>query len=405
MLVVITIMIAAIVSFNRSHDSQVIPSKLVVNDSKVMIQLGTVGEKEGGLASAIQIESANVSALTIHVLEAKVIRGEERRGVTTATKTKTSLHAHTKDNTNSIGGENDDEVEDKEEEESTLKVDKVKSRTGTLLTFFISSHPPAHNKHKQRRGCEQQQQYVPGRLRLRIEVPIGFSGELTIDGSYLDIDGSNSLRHAQFNLLHLSTDEGNITLGSNSTDDDQEDDISTSTPTLQVAHLYARVNRKGSIRVGVLGSAEKGKAFRVNVETQQGDISIGAFQTMLDIDGGVPYPEDEEVVHYFNLVTHRGDIHMSLHEGDNLLGPWYIRGSVLVNAQAHGGSISGLVEFPDLQLLYLDAASDQETSLKVVSNTMRGFFFILSLFLPSCPPFFFVLSNLMCSPRNSPISL
>jgi hypothetical protein len=210
---------------------------------------------------------------------------------------------------------------------------------------------------------------IAGRLRLRIEVPLGFAGELTIDGSHLNIEGSPSLADARFNLLHFTNEEGNITLGnrySNTNTDTKRSVISP--PTLQVANLYVRVHRKGSVLVGFMESAEKGKPVRANIETQQGDISISALQAMLsfDAEGEGRYPDPDATVQYFNLVTHRGDIEMQLREGDSLLGPWYIHGVVMVMAEARDGSVRGLVEIPDLQLLALDAISGKETALDVV---------------------------------------
>ncbi|KAG0269662.1 hypothetical protein BGZ96_006458, partial [Linnemannia gamsii] len=108
-----------------------------------------------------------------------------------------------------------------------------------------------------------------------------------------------------------------------------------------------------------------GKPIRVNIETQEGDISINALQTMLSFDVDKEYPIDDEVIHFLSLVTHRGDISMHLKEGESLLGPWYVRGFVMVMARAHGGIIHGRVEIPDLQLLILDAVSDRGTALKV----------------------------------------
>ncbi|KAF9135329.1 hypothetical protein BGW39_003436 [Mortierella sp. 14UC] len=403
LLVIITILILVFVPFERTEDGvQVVPSKLVVKDSRIRIQLGvvsggsSVAEEEktqgrrkagggGGLVSEVQIESADISALTIHVLEAKVSRVGGVEGVE---------GVQADDSITSVG---DDKLagnkDGDEEDEPALMVDRIKSSTGTFLNFFISSHPTlslpdddgkeqeqekdGHGQQGHGRREESTTSTIAGRLRLRIEVPFGFTGELTIDGSHLNIEGSSSLADARFNLLHLTTEEGNITLGNS--DDNTNTDTrivhtsrrsTTNRPTLQVANLYARVHRRGSVLVGFMGSAEKGKPVRANIETQQGDISINALQTMLsfDAEGEGSYPEPDAVVHYFNLVTHQGDIEMQLREGDSLLGPWYIRGLVMVLAQARAGSIRGLVEIPDLQLLALDATSGLGTALDVTEK-------------------------------------
>lgn len=379
---VATILVALFVPFRYDGDGlQAVPSKLVVNDSKVRIQLGTIRKeggghgkdgkdgkdgkrrKKGGLVGDVLIESANVRALTIHVLEAKVYRGGEaggRREGSTVVVLEDDLM--------------------REEKEPTLMVDRVQSDTGTFLNFFISSPnsqlPDDNNNindkqehghgHGQREGetKEEKEGIVAGRLRLRIEVPLGFAGELTIDGSILNIEGSSSLAKARFNLLHLTTDVGDIILGSNS-DGNSSDDSDDRTPTLQVGHLYARIHEKGSIHIDYMGSSERGKPVRANIETQQGDITINALQTMLSFDAEKEFPVDDEVVQFYSLVTHAGNIRVMLKEGESLLGPWYIRGFVMVMARAEGGVIEGRVEIPDLQLLILDAVSDRNTAFEL----------------------------------------
>lgn len=348
----------------------------MVKDSKVRVQLGTFRKegggqgkrrKKGGLVSDVLIESANVHALTIHVLEAKVSRDGAARG---------------RGDDRTVVVLDDDLM--REEKEPTLMVDRVQSDTGTFLNFFISSHnsqlPDDNNnnnindKQEHGRGHGRREEetegeektIVAGRLRLRIEVPLGFAGELTIDGSILNIEGSSSLAKARFNLLHLTTDEGDIIL-SNNDDSNSSDDRNDRTPTLYVGHLYARIHQKGSIHIDYMGSSERGNPVRANIETQQGDIIINALQTMLSFDVEKEFPVDDEVVHFFSLVTHAGNIRMLLKEGESLLGPWYIRGFVMVMARAEGGVIEGKVEIPDLQLLILDAVSDRNTALEVVS--------------------------------------
>lgn len=370
------ILFALFMPFENDREGvQIVPSKLVVKDTKVRIQLGTLrrkdggqkgqgqeeGDKEekvGGLVSDVLIESANVHAMTIHVLEAKVFRGGVAEGGEKGSVTR---------NYKTIVIEENDELMGRKDEDPTLMVNRVQSDTGTFLNFFISSPSSQLPDNKLTHGrTRREESIVAGRLRLRIEVPLGFAGELTIDGSVLNIEGTSSLAKACFTLLHLTTDEGNIILGIN--DDDNSDSTEPNLPTLQVAHLYARIHQKGSFHVGYLGSAEKGKPIRVNIETQEGDISINALQTMLSFDVDKEYPVDDEVIHFLSLVTHRGDIRMHLREGESLLGPWYVRGFVMVMARAHSGIIQGRVEIPDLQLLILDAVSDHGTALEVVSS-------------------------------------
>ncbi|KAG9065230.1 hypothetical protein KI688_002553 [Linnemannia hyalina] len=247
---VATILVVLFVPFNDDGDGvRAVPPKLVVKDSKVRIQLGTFrkegggqgkGRKKGGLVSDVLIESVNVHALTIRVLEAKVSRG---------------------------GVAGDDDLM-REEKEPTLMVDRVQSDTGTFVNFFISSPDsqlPNNDKQQYRRGHgrreEEEESIVAGRLRLRIEVPLGFAGELTIDGAVLNIEGSSSLAKARFNLLHLTTDEGDIILGS-SIDSNSSDDSDDRTPSLHVGHLYARIHQKGSIYIDYMGSSERGKPVR-----------------------------------------------------------------------------------------------------------------------------------------------
>ncbi|KAF9152141.1 hypothetical protein BG015_005730 [Linnemannia schmuckeri] len=369
------ILVALFLPFDYNGDGvQVVPSKLMVKDSKVRIQLGTFRKegggqdrkkRKGGLVSDVLIESLNVNALTIHVLEAKVSRdgagGGGEGGVIGDDGT--------------VIGDGHELVGD--EKEPTLMVDRVQSDTGTFLNFFISSpHSQLPDNSDDSKDRNQEHGYgqrereetsiVAGRLRLRIEVPLGFAGELTIDGSVLNIEGSSSLAKARFNLLHLTTDEGDIVLGSDSTGTDII--TTTSEPTLKVGHLYARIHQKGSIHINYMTSSERGKPVRANIETQSGDIVINALQTMLSFDVDKEYPVDDEIVQFFSLVTHEGDIRMTLREGESLLGPWYVRGFVMVMARAQGGVIEGRVEIPDLQLLILDAVSDRNTALEVTEK-------------------------------------
>ncbi|KAF9932961.1 hypothetical protein FBU30_006947 [Linnemannia zychae] len=356
--------------FDTSDESiETVPSKIVIKDSKVRIQLGVLGRREqntgnkGDITSKVVIESTKIDTLMIHVDEAKVFPVAHDFG-----------HSTTGGNRR-----NEKETIEEEKKESVLMLYRAKSATGTFLNFFISSSfASLHSDNSNIKGHGQQKSYnvntskFAGRLSLRIIVPYEFEGELTIDGTNLNIEGSPSLVKTRFNLLHFATEEGDIIFrkhGTASTDlPSMVPLFDYGYPTLQTAHFYARVYRKGSILVESMKSAQRGKPVRVNIETQEGDITIGALQPMLQYDSEKEYPDADEVVNYFNLLTHRGDINMCLNEAERLFGPWYIRGQVVVKAEALTGSIRGQVEIPDLQLLYLDVVSYKESILKVAEK-------------------------------------
>ncbi|KAF9081706.1 hypothetical protein BGX23_000537 [Mortierella sp. AD031] len=375
--------------FPDRHNKYKIPSKIVIADKRVFLSLGypataatTVmaggrmmvmgekgskgkkGESGGDLVSFVEIESeASVKDVTIQVVKVDFTerRDKDEDAVLKMVKKMEVKETHK----GGKGGKHDDDDDDEDDDdldEPALMYGTTKTNTGTLVQFRV--------------GRSKSRIIEEARLRLKVTVPIGFDGELTIDGTQLHIESSPTLAQARFNLLHLTTNTGNINLTGSDTDSigthsyarkKREESIA-----LRVSTLTARINHEGSITVGPVRSAVPGRAFRTSLETQRGDVSLVAVTTMITPGSDDPweYPEPEDVVYYFNPVSHsHGDIHLDIRAGELEEGDddsnGYLIGMVVVTAQAEGGSVRGRVVLNDYQLATINADSHSDTVLEV----------------------------------------
>ncbi|KAG0379126.1 hypothetical protein BGX24_001652 [Mortierella sp. AD032] len=369
--------------FNDSDNRFKVPSKIVVPDQRIFLSLGHqlgggaggAGVRDGGageLVSFVQLESeASVNEVTIQVVEVdfteRMYLNEDDNVFMRKEGTKEPPH-HNPDDGDDNGGE--------DLEEAALVYGTTKTDTGTHVQFRVGR--------SKRRPIERAQ------LRLKIVVPLGFTGELTIDGTELHIESGASLAKARFNLLHLTAHTGNFVLdGSSNNGDDgsggdggnrgdrggrrsrRDDDV----PVLRVSTLNAQITHAGSITVGPIKSAARGKSFRTRLETQMGDVSLVPIVTMITANKDRPweYPDEEDLVYYFNPVSHsHGNVYLDVRQGEvdeeeggdgEEEGYWI--GTVLVTAQAEEGSVTGRVDVNDLQLVSINANSYADTILEV----------------------------------------
>ncbi|KAG0277112.1 hypothetical protein BGZ95_006484 [Linnemannia exigua] len=281
-------------------------------------------------------------------------------------------HQHKPNNGDDNGGE--------DLEEPALMYGTAKTDTGTHVQFRV--------------GRSKRHPIERAQLRLKVVVPLGFAGELTIDGTELHIESGASLAKARFNLLHLTAHTGDFVLdGSSNNGEDgggggggnrgekgerrrrRDDDV----PVLRVSTLNAQITHAGSITVGPIKSAARGKSFRTRLETQKGDVSLVPIVTMITANKDRPweYPDEEDLVYYFNPVSHsHGNVHLDVRQGEvdeeeggggggdgEEEGYWI--GTVLVTAQAEEGSVTGRVDVNDLQFVSVNANSYADTILEV----------------------------------------
>ncbi|KAF9129546.1 hypothetical protein BGW39_004060 [Mortierella sp. 14UC] len=377
--------------FFNDRDSRLnIPSKIVVPDQRIFLSLGhpagglaaAAGGGRGGgeeLVSFVQLESeASVKDVTIHVVEVDFTKrmfmnNDDEIFVSRddGANKKNSKDPNLRNPTEGDEGDGKDDLE-----EPALVYGTTKTDTGTHVQFRVGR--------SKRNPIEQAQ------LRLKVTVPLGFTGELTIDGTQLHIESGSSLAKARFNLLHLTAHTGDFVLdgSSNNGDDDdnggdggngrggrrkrRDDDV----PVLRVSTLNAQITHSGSITVGPIKSATRGRSFRTRLETQMGDVSLVPIVTMITPNKDRPweYPDEEDLVYSFNPVSHsHGSVHLDIRQGEadeeegggdgEDEGYWV--GTVLVTAQAKEGSVTGRVDLNDLQLVTVNANSYADTILEV----------------------------------------
>ncbi|KAG0299468.1 hypothetical protein BGZ97_003690, partial [Linnemannia gamsii] len=393
--------------FRDSGDNQFkVPAKIVVNDKRVFLSLGypvtgvggsEAGSSEGGggsesgeLVSFVQLESeASVKVVTIQVLGVDFT--ERRRGDDESVSNKKDVnilhndgnikkhHHHPHNVYHHNSNENNDDNDDEDDlEEPGLVYANTQSDTGTLIQFRV--------------GRSKRHPIERAQLRLKIIVPLEFDGELSIEGTQLSVESGISLAQARFSLLQLTAHTGEFVLtGSANGGDDSDRDKDRGDrkrsphagsgnkrkdddePVLRVSTLNAQITHKGSINVGPLKSASSGKPVRARLETQSGDVYLTAIATMItpsNKDRPWEYPEVEELVYFFNPISHSGgDVHLDIRQGeldnedDGDNGYWI--GTVWVTAQAEEGSVVGRVDLNDYQLVSINADSYADTILEV----------------------------------------
>ncbi|KAF9547047.1 hypothetical protein EC957_008896 [Mortierella hygrophila] len=377
--------------FVRDPDNKYkIPSKIVVADKRVFLSLGYPafgsegvaggegsGDGAGELVSFVQLESeASVKDVTIQVVGVDFTErqreddkyGNDRHYVNI-------LHNDGKNKDKKDHPKDGDDDED-DLEEPGLMFGGTKGETGTRIHFRV--------------GRSKRHPIERAQLRLKITVPLKFDGELSIEGTHLRVESGVSLAQANFSLLHLTAHTGEFILTGSANDGDdggKEDGDRRSPhagsggkkrrdndePVLRVSTLNALITHKGSISVGPLKSAVSGRPVRARLETQQGDVSLTAIATMItptNKDEPWEYPETEELVYFFNPISHsKGDVHVDIRQGeldDEEEGEnGYFIGVILVEADAKEGSVTGRVDLNDYQLASINANSYADTILEV----------------------------------------
>ncbi|KAG0283326.1 hypothetical protein BGZ96_012320 [Linnemannia gamsii] len=388
--------------FHDSGDNQFkVPAKIVVNDKRIFLSLGypagvgglEAGSEGGGeLISFVQLEcEASVKDVTIQVLDVDFTERRPRDDDNMNNKNdeyyanilhndgniKSRRH-HAKNFHHSNNDDKDDDGDEDDLEEPGLMYTNTQTDTGTLIQFRV--------------GRSKLHPIERAQIHVKITVPLKFDGELTIEGRQLSIQSGVSLAQARFSLLHLTAHTGEFDLSGSDHDgdDNDKDDRRRSPhagggggsgkkrrdndePVLRVSTLNAQITHKGSINVGPLKSASSGKPVRAHLETQRGDVYLTAIATMItpsDKDQPWEYPEEEELVYYFNPISHSGgDVHLDIRQGeldneDDGENGYYI-GHVWVTAQAEEGSVMGRVDLNDYQLVAVNANSYTDTILEV----------------------------------------
>ncbi|KAF9149964.1 hypothetical protein BG015_008209 [Linnemannia schmuckeri] len=366
-----------------------VPSKIVVADKRIFLSLGypafggkedlEVGESGGAgdLVSFVQLESeASVNDVTIQVIGVDFT--ERQRKDHRNDEYYVNIFKNDAKNKDKDPHSNDDD-EKEDLEEPGLMFGSTKGDTGTRIEFRV--------------GRSKRHPIERAQLRLKITVPLKFDGELSIEGTQLHIESGASLAQARFSLLHLTAHTGDFVLtgSANDGDDDNNKDNGDrrsphggkktrddDEPVLRVSTLNAQITHKGSITVGPLKSAASGKPVRARLETQQGDVSLIAIATMITPakkDQPWEFPEEEELVYYFNPISHsKGGVHLDIRQGeldddeDGENGYWI--GKVFVQAQAEEGSVTGRVDLNDYQLVSVNADSYADTILEVADLFM-----------------------------------
>jgi hypothetical protein len=238
-----------------------------------------------------------------------------------------------------------------------VKFDTIKSDTGTLVKYTVGSkYHPEDN----------------ARFKVSILIPAFFDGDLTIDGTTLDIK-TWYLGNANLRLLHLSSDIGNITLHNGTrTEDGKYGAINQ--PTIRAKALYANIRRQGSIHLNApMLAQEYPHDFHAHLETRDGDITFEAVTNMFN---AIPYGKDQpwertdmtDTLHYFDFVAHKGNIHFDVRFDGLVWGPWY-GGMTRIDARADQGSVLGRMQVGWLVNVFVDLKATQGCNLRLVRTS------------------------------------
>ncbi|KAG0049493.1 hypothetical protein BGZ89_004169 [Linnemannia elongata] len=294
------------------------PTTVSISDTRIHL---VFGEGEGNMVTEAVIETGEVEHVTVQITESNV--------------------------SDRANDDNKDKVFD-----PVVKFDTIRSDTGTLVRYMVASkyHP------------EDSAQF-----KVLISFPRLFDGELTIDGTTLDIN-TWSLGDANLRLLHLSTDIGNITIH-NGTRIGSE--YRTNQPAMRTKVFYANIRQQGSIHLNSpMVAAEYSRDFHAHLETREGDITFDALTNMFSSKPhGEPwYPtERTETLHYFNVVAHKGNINFDIRFDGVYLGPWYI-GMTRIDAKADSGSIQGNLRIGWLVNAFVDMQATHGCDLRLSNN-------------------------------------
>ncbi|KAG0049494.1 hypothetical protein BGZ89_004170 [Linnemannia elongata] len=296
------------------------PTTLIIEDKSVHL---VFGEGEGKMVTEAIIEvSYVVDCVTVHMNETII--------------------------SDRADYDNKDKVYD-----PVVKFDTTRSDTGTLVRYTVGSkYHPEDSAH----------------FKLTVLIPPFFDGDLTIDGTNLDIK-TWRLGTANLRLLHLSTDVGNITFHNGSRIDPG---YGIYQPTMRTKALYANIRQHGSIYFSApMLAQEYPHDFHGHIETREGDIIFEAVTNMFNAMpyGNQPWDRKDmtDTLHYFNVVAHKGNIHFDVRFDGVVRGPWYA-GMTRVDAKAEAGSVQGHMEVGWLVNVFIDLQATQDCVLRLSDN-------------------------------------
>lgn len=300
-----------------------VPTTVVIDDTRVHL---VFGEGEGNMMTEAIIEVAyEVDHITVHINEF-IVSGR-------------------------ADYDNKDKIFD-----PVVKFDTIKSDTGTLVRYAVGSKYHPEDK---------------GRFKVSILIPAFFDGDLTIDGTTLDIK-TWFLGNANLRLLHLSTDIGNITLHNGTRTEVEK----YGQPTIRAKALYANIRQQGSIHLNApMLAQEYPHDFHTHLETQDGDIT---FEAVTNMFSAFPFGKDQpwqrtdmtDTLNYFDLVAHRGNIHFNVRFHEYTRGPWY-PGMTKIDARADQGSVLGRMQVGQLVNVFVDLQATQGCNLRLVRTSSR----------------------------------
>ncbi|KAG0284002.1 hypothetical protein BGZ96_011638 [Linnemannia gamsii] len=306
-----------------------VPTTVVIDDTRAHL---VFGEGRGNMVTEAIIEVASeVDHVTVHIDEFSV--------------------------SDRADYDNKDKIYD-----PVVKFDNIESDTGTLVKYAVGSkYHPEDN----------------ARFKVSIFIPTFFDGDLTIDGTTLDIK-TWCLGNANLRLLHLSTDIGNITLHNGT----RTEVGSYGEPTIRAKALYANIRQKGSIHLNApMLAQEYPHDFHTHLETRDGDITFEAVTNMFStfsFGKNKPWERTDmtNTLNYFDFVTHKGNINFDVQFHQYLRGPWYM-GMTKIDARADQGSVLGRMQVGWLVNVFVDLQATQGCNLHL-SNNFEGALTVIS---------------------------
>ncbi|KAF9948116.1 hypothetical protein BGZ70_002354, partial [Mortierella alpina] len=289
------------------------PRKIVIQERKALIMLGW---GKADLVSHAILELAPVQHITLHILHAEVSSSRRRP------QPKQSHPSSDRP------------------KEPVLQFKVATIVDSTLVTFYIPEDDPEDS----------------GRLTVKIQVPYGFDGSLSLDGSFLDIRGLAEQQQWwqwQRQRLSLTTDEGNIDLRGWNT---------------RAAVFKAVVKRRGDVFTGTLEEAVLGGGLEAVVKSAVGLVSLDVSMTPslepLEWTGG----------YHIQTVVGQGRLQLNVQESQASEVEGGVDGVVAVGvrprvlriaAETKAADMDARIELMEGQELHLEAKSTGEANINL----------------------------------------
>ncbi|CAO3570756.1 unnamed protein product [Mortierella alpina] len=307
------------------------PRKIVIQERKALIMLGW---GQADLVSHAILELAPVQHITLHILHAEI----------------STSRPHP--------------IDRRRPQEPVLHFKIATIVDSKLVTFYIPEDDPDDS----------------ARLTVKIQVPYGFDGSLSLEGSFLDI---RSLREqqqqqqwwwqwqqrqqlqqqqeARFSELSLTTDEGSIDLRGWNT---------------RAAVFKAVVKRRGDVHTEALGEAVLGGGLEAVVKSAAGLVSLDVSMTRL------LEPLEWTGAYYIQTVVGQGRLQLNVQAspageaegGVDVVVVGAVQPRVLrIEAETKDGDMDARIELMEGQGLRLEAESAGEATVKL-SDSYSGTF-------------------------------